>query len=196
MTDFFYLTENYSNHIYIHKYIYVYHIIVPIIANLQNSTLWVVVIFDLWLTKAFLENITGMNSLPQNYPNLTIYTCFWSLLQKLHETFVLHTNYHNYNNNNFTNIAAIQNVGVLKQIWLYEIIGVCYWYVKILQCGYMGHGLKLITSKHIATLEKWHNRPLVRDKPHLWNWSIKSSGSLNESDIVTNSTGDTFKHVV
>ena len=69
---------------------------------------------------------------------------------------------------NISHFSAIQNVGVLQQIWLYEIFGVCYWCVKITQYGYMGHGLKLITfyvQKHIAFLAMCHKPPLVRDKP-------------------------------
>ena len=42
----------------------------------------------------------------------------------------------------FTNIAAVQNVGVLQLIWLCETMGVCYWCAKIPQCGNMEHGLK------------------------------------------------------
>ena len=42
----------------------------------------------------------------------------------------------------FKNIAAIQNMGVLWQIWLYKILGVYYWYLKIPQCWYMEQGLK------------------------------------------------------
>ena len=57
---------------------------------------------------------------------------------------------------------------VLRQIWLYEIIGVCYWCVKIPQCGYMEHGLKHFTfyvKKYIATLAMCYNSSLVRNKP-------------------------------
>ena len=47
-------------------------------------------------------------------------------------------------------------MGVLKQIWLYEILGgILYWYVKIPQCRYMEHRLKYIAfyvQKHIAPL--------------------------------------------
>ena len=49
---------------------------------------------------------------------------------------------------------------------------VCYWCVKIPQCGYMGQGLRLIAfyvQKHIAalaaSLPKCHNPLLVRNKP-------------------------------
>ena len=47
-------------------------------------------------------------------------------------------------------------------------LAVCCWCVKIPRCGYMGHGLKLITfyvQKHTAALEMCHNQPLVRHKP-------------------------------
>ena len=47
-------------------------------------------------------------------------------------------------------------------------LGVYYWCFKIPQCGYMGHGLKLITfyvQKHIAALGMCHNPALVRDPP-------------------------------
>ena len=67
----------------------------------------------------------------------------------------------------FTNIAAIPNVVVLQQIWLYEII-VGYWCVKLPQCGYMKHGLKHITfyvQKHIAALAMCYNPVFVFDKP-------------------------------
>ena len=61
----------------------------------------------------------------------------------------------------------MQNVGVLQQNWLYETLGICYWCVKIPQCGYMGDGLKPITfyvQKHTLALEKCHNPPLVREQ--------------------------------
>ena len=53
----------------------------------------------------------------------------------------------------FKNIAAIQNMGVLWKIWLYKILGVYYWYLKIPQCWYMEQGLKDIAfyvQKHVA----------------------------------------------
>ena len=68
----------------------------------------------------------------------------------------------------FTNIAAIQNVVVLKQIWPYEIIGVFNWCVKMPQCVYVEHELKYITfyvQKHIAALAVCYNPALVRVKP-------------------------------
>ena len=46
-------------------------------------------------------------------------------------------------------------------------LGVCYWCVKIQQCGYMELGLKHITfyvPKHIASLAMCYNLPPVRDK--------------------------------
>ena len=52
----------------------------------------------------------------------------------------------------------------------YEILGVYYWYVKILQCGYVKYGLTdaaLYVQKHI-TLAPWaicYKPPLVRDLP-------------------------------
>ena len=55
-------------------------------------------------------------------------------------------------------------------------LGVCYWCVKIPQCGYMGDGLKLITfpvQKLVAALEKCHNPPLVHDKPLIVPTSVK-----------------------
>ena len=71
----------------------------------------------------------------------------------------------------FTDIAAIQNMGVLQQMWLYEIIG-----GMLLMCqnttmqvyGAMVHGLKLIVfyvQKHITVLARCPNPALVRDKP-------------------------------
>ena len=59
-------------------------------------------------------------------------------------------------------------MGVSQQIWINGIIGICYWFVKIPQCGCMERGLKHITfdvQKHIAHLARCSNRPLVRDKP-------------------------------
>ena len=42
-------------------------------------------------------------------------------------------------------------------------LGVCYWCVKIPQCGYMEHGLKLTfyVQKHVVALDKCHNPALV-----------------------------------
>ena len=47
---------------------------------------------------------------------------------------------------------------------------ICRWCVKITQCRYMGHGLKLMfyVQKHITALEMCHNQPLVYDKPLGW----------------------------
>ena len=45
---------------------------------------------------------------------------------------------------------------------------VYYWYVKIRQCRYMGHGLKYITfyvQKHVAPLPFCYNLLLVRNNP-------------------------------
>ena len=70
--------------------------------------------------------------------------------------------------NFFTNIAAIQNMRVLYHVWLYESYGAYYWYIKILQCGYMGHGLKdiaLYIQKHIEHRAVSHNFLPVRDQP-------------------------------
>ena len=58
--------------------------------------------------------------------------------------------------------------GYCNEFYSAKLLGVCYWCVKIPQCGYMGHGLKLISfyvQKHIAALAMCHNPPLVRDKP-------------------------------
>ena len=52
--------------------------------------------------------------------------------------------------------------GVLWQIWLGEVLGVHFWYVKILQCGYMEHGLKDVAfhvQKHIALWAICYNPP-------------------------------------
>ena len=49
-----------------------------------------------------------------------------------------------------------------------KALGVCYLCVNIPQCGYMGHGLKLImfyVQKHIAALGMCHNQALDRDTP-------------------------------
>ena len=72
----------------------------------------------------------------------------------------------------YTNIPQIL---LLYKTWAYynkfdstKSFGVCYWCFQIPQCGYMGHGLKLITfyiQKHIAGLEMCHNLPLAHDKP-------------------------------
>ena len=60
-----------------------------------------------------------------------------------------------------------------KTWWYYnkfhstKSLGVCYWCVKIPQCGYMEHGSKHITfyvQKHIAALAMCYNPALVRDK--------------------------------
>ena len=51
--------------------------------------------------------------------------------------------------------------------WLHKIIRVYYWWVKILQCRYMEHGLRYIAfhvQKHIAPLAIFHNSLLVHDK--------------------------------
>ena len=53
----------------------------------------------------------------------------------------------------FTNIAAIQNMEYYGKFEPTESMGGYYWYVKILQCGYMEHGLKYIVfyvQKHIG----------------------------------------------
>ena len=69
----------------------------------------------------------------------------------------------------FTNIAAIQNMGVfLQQIWLYDIIGGMFLMCQNATMQVYGHGLKLNTfyvRKHIAGLAICHNQVLVRDKP-------------------------------
>ena len=68
----------------------------------------------------------------------------------------------------FANIAAMQNMGVLWQIWLYEI----YWGISLIcqntTTGYMEHGLKDIAfyvKKHITTRAVCYSFPVVRDKP-------------------------------
>ena len=88
-------------------------------------------------------------------------------------------------------LPVVQNVVVLQQMWLYEIIGVCYWCVKIPQRGYMEYGLKHITLnvlKHIAVLVRYYNPGLVRDKPlgapHLWNGCIARHSILTEPSWV------------
>ena len=51
-----------------------------------------------------------------------------------------------------------------------------YWYIKVPQCGYMGHGLRNITfyvQKHIAYRVVCHNFLLVRDKPLVAPASVK-----------------------
>ena len=70
----------------------------------------------------------------------------------------------------------ISQILLLYKTWVYfynkfdsmTLLGVCYWCVKMPQCRYMGHGLKLNTfyvRKHIAGLAICHNQVLVRDKP-------------------------------
>ena len=57
---------------------------------------------------------------------------------------------------------------ITTNLTLRNHLGVCYWCVQIPQCGYMGHGLKLVKfyiQKHIAGLEMCHNLPLAHDKP-------------------------------
>ena len=47
-------------------------------------------------------------------------------------------------------------------------LGVCYWCVKILQCGYMDHGLKHISfyvQKRVIAMGMCYDPALVRDKP-------------------------------
>ena len=68
----------------------------------------------------------------------------------------------------FASNAVTESVEVLQQIWLYEIIGVCYWCVNIPQCGYMEHGFKDIAfrvKKHIAPRAVCYNFSLVHNKP-------------------------------
>ena len=68
----------------------------------------------------------------------------------------------------FINIAAIQNLGVLKQIWPTKSMGAYFWYVKIPQCGWMEHGLKDIVffvQNHITLCTVVITSLLVRDKP-------------------------------
>ena len=80
-------------------------------------------------------------------------------------------------------------MGVLQQIWLYEIIGICYRCVKIPQYRYMEHGLKHITlyvPNHIAPLVMCYYPPLVRYKPLgapasvklVYYWSLRCSWSI------------------
>ena len=68
----------------------------------------------------------------------------------------------------FTNIAAIQNVGILQQIWLYEIIG-----SMLLMCqnttmrvyeAWIKH-IAFNVKKYVAPLAMCYNPPLVLDTP-------------------------------
>ena len=71
--------------------------------------------------------------------------------------------------------SNISQVLMLCKTWRYynkfdspKSLGVCYWCVKIPQCGYMELGLKHISfyvQKHIVALAMCYNPALVRDKP-------------------------------
>ena len=81
---------------------------------------------------------------------------------------------------------------LLYKTWLNKFdstksLGVCYWCVKIPQCGYMEHGLKHITyyvQKHIAALVMCYNPALVRDKPLGAPTSVKLVYWLGYTSIV------------
>ena len=69
----------------------------------------------------------------------------------------------------------ISQILLLYKTWGYynkcdstKSLGVCYWCVRIPQCGYMVHGLKLkafYVQKHITVLAWCHNPALVCDNP-------------------------------
>ena len=70
--------------------------------------------------------------------------------------------------------SNISQILLLYKTWQYcnkfdspKSLGVCYWCVKIPQCGYVEHGLKHISfyvQKHIVTLAVCYNAGLVLDK--------------------------------
>ena len=82
--------------------------------------------------------------------------------------------------------SDISQILLLYETWEYynkfdstKSLRVCYWYVKISQCGKMEHGLEYImfyVEKHIAPLAVCCGPLLVHDKPlgvlHLWDLLI------------------------
>ena len=72
----------------------------------------------------------------------------------------------------YSNISQIM---LLYKTWRYynkfdspKSLGVCYWCVRIRQCGYMEHGLKHISfyvQKQIVAMGMCYNPALVRNKP-------------------------------
>ena len=74
-------------------------------------------------------------------------------------------------------------IGLRYKTWGYynnfdsmRSLGVCYWCVKIPQCGYMEHGIKDIAfyvQKHITPCTVCHNFSLVCDKPLVVPASVK-----------------------
>ena len=68
----------------------------------------------------------------------------------------------------FTNIAVIQNVGVLQQIWVQNHWGMllmCQNTTMQVYGGWIKTYHVLCPKTYTAALETCHNRPLVRDKP-------------------------------
>ena len=69
----------------------------------------------------------------------------------------------------------ISQILLLYKMWRYsnkfdspKSLGVCYWCVKIPQCGYMEQGLKQIAfyvQQHIVAMAMCYNPALVCDKP-------------------------------
>ena len=91
--------------------------------------------------------------------------------------------------------SNISQILLLYKMWGYhnkfdstKSLRICYWCVKIPQCGYMGHGLKLITfyvKKHIAGLARCHNPSLVRDNPLGAPASVKMIYTMPADVLVT-----------
>ena len=60
-----------------------------------------------------------------------------------------------------------------KKNWISEILGVCYWYVKMPRCGCVEHGLEYITfyvQKHIRVVPLTAFGPPTFVKLPYWNW--------------------------
>ena len=92
---------------------------------------------------------------------------------------------------------------LLYKTWRYynkfdstKSLGVCYWCVKLPQCGCMEHGLKHITfnvQKHIySSFAKCYNAALVHDKPLGPSASVKLVCCYVSWDHVI---GDYFYHI-
>ena len=89
--------------------------------------------------------------------------------------------------------SIISQILLLYKIWWYynkfdsrKSFGICYWYVKIPQCGYMENGLKHITfyvQKHIAALARCYTPGLVCDTPLKAPASVKLVYYLSRSEI-------------
>ena len=72
-------------------------------------------------------------------------------------------------NSNISQIWLLYETwGIIKKFDSMESLGVCYWYVRIPQCGYMEQGLAPITfyvQKHMTPLGLCSGLSLVHNKP-------------------------------